>query len=242
MIINGKEYNRQNLGKIFDYAMLSPDVTREQVENHLKLAVKYNVSGVHCNPYWIPLVKERLMDTDIETGICPSFPVGCASTKMKVYQVEEYCKFLEGRPACVDMVVNIGLLRGGELKEFTNDISEVCKVAHHYGYDMKAILETTFLNDQQIADGAKCAAEAGVDFVKAASGRSGVADLHAMHIMKANVPSNIKLKFSAMGTVNLTEQTIMGLTIGCSMFGTGYAHKIIEELETYYKDLVITTK
>ena len=242
MIINGKEYNRQNLGKIFDYAMLSPDVTREQVKHHLELAIKYNVSGVHCNPYWLPMIADTLEGTGIETGICPSFPVGCDSTAMKVHQIEEHCKVLRGRPACVDTVVNIGLLRGGELDEFTNDLREIVKVSHSYGYVVKSILETTFLTDEQIADGTKCAVEAGVDFVKCASGRSGCADLHALQIMKANAPSNIKLKFSAMGTLNLTEQTIMGLTIGASMFGTGYAHKIIEELETYYKDLVITTK
>lgn len=242
MIINGKEYNRQNLGKLFDYAMLSPDVTREQVKKHLELAIKYNVSGVHCNPYWIPLVADTLEGTGIQTGIVPSFPVGCDSTKMKVHQVEEYCKFLHGRPGCVDSVVNIGLLRGGELKEFTNDIKELVKLSHYYGYDFKCILETTFLTDEQVATAAKCAAEAGVDYVKAASGRSGCADLKHLNIIKANVPEGQKFKFSAMGTINVTEQTIMGLTIGATLFGTGYAHRIIEEIETYYKDLVITTK
>ena len=155
---------------------------------------------------------------------------------------EEYCKVLKGRPACVDTVVNIGLLRGGKLDEFTNDLREVVKVSHNYGYVVKSILETPVLTDEQIAAGTKCAVEAGVDFVKCASGRSGCADLHALQIMKANAPENVKLKFSALGILNLAEQTIMGLAIGASMFGTGYAHKIIEDLETYYKDFVITTK
>ncbi len=239
MIINGKEYTRENLGKIFDYAMLSPDVTKEQVQEHLRKAVRYNVSGVHCNPYWLPLVADTLEGTGIETGICPSFPFGCDSTKMKVHQVEEYCRLLNGRPGCVDTVVNIGLLRDGELGAFTEDLKEIVKVSHAYGYDVKSILETTFLTDQQIADGSRCAVEAGVDFVKCASGRSGIAELRAIRIMKANVPENIKLKYSAMGTINLTELTIMGLAMGVSMFGTGFAHLIIEDICANYSDMVI---
>jgi len=239
MLVNGKEYTRENLGKIFDYAFLNPDVTKEQVKEHLERAIKYNVNGVHCNPYWIPLIADTLEGTGIETGICPSFPFGCDSTKMKVRQIEEYCKVLKGRPACVDTVVNIGLLRGGDLKGFTEDLREIAKVSHANGYVVKSILETTFLTDSQIADASKCAAEAGVDYVKAASGRSGLADLRHMEIIKANIPKTVKMKFSAMGTTSLTQLTIMGLAMGCSIFGTGYAHRIIEEIETYYKDLVI---
>ncbi len=243
MILNGKEYNRENLGKLFDYALLSPDVTRAQVEAHLQRAIKYNVNAVHCNPYWLPLVADTLEGTGIETGIVPSFPVGCDDTYMKVRQIEEYCKVLHGRPACVDTVVNIGLLRGGELEAFTDDLREIVKVSHGHGYVVKSILETTFLTDEEIAAGTRCAVEAGVDVVKAASGRSGTADLRVMNIVKANIPdlNKVKMKFSALGTTSVTEQTIMGLVIGCTMFGTGYAHQIIEEMEANYKNLVITT-
>ena len=244
MILNGKEYNRQNLGKLFDYALLSPDVTRAQVEAHLQRAIKYNVNAVHCNPFWLPLVADTLEGTGIETGIVPSFPIGCDATYMKVRQIEEYCKVLKGRPACVDTVVNVGLLRGGELDAFTDDLREIVKVSHGHGYVVKSILETTFLTDEQIATGTRCAVEAGVDVVKAASGRSGTADLRIMNIVKANIPdlNKVKMKFSALGTLSVTEQTIMGLVIGCTMFGTGAAHQIIEEMETNYKNLVITTK
>jgi len=239
MIINGKEYTRENLGKIFDYAMLNSDVTRDQIKGHLEKAIKYNVSGVHCNPYWLPLVADTLEGTGIETGICPSFPFGCDSTKMKINQIEEYCKVLKGRPGCVDTVVNVGLLRGGEYDAFTDDLREIVKVSHSYGYVVKSILDTPYLTDEQVAIASRCAAEAGVDYVKSATGRSGLADLRHIEIMKANIPSNVKVKFAAMGTENLTAKTIMGLAMGVSLFGTGYAHQIIEEIDQYYSDLVI---
>ena len=239
MIINGKEYTRENLGKCFDYAMLNHDVTREQIKEHVRKAIQYNVNGVHCNPYWLPMIADMLEGTGIETGICPAFPFGCVSTEEKVRTVEDLCKVMHGRPSCVDTVVNVGLLRGGEYKAFTEDIKAVADTAHAHGYICKSILETPFLTDEEIATACKCAVEAGVDFVKAASGRSGVAQLREIEIMKANVPANVKIKHAGMGTTNLTHIVIMGLAIGVSLFGNGFAHQVIEEVDQYYKDLVI---
>lgn len=239
MIINGKEYTKENLGKCFDYAMLSPDVTRADVEEHLRKAIKYNVNGVHCNPCWLPLVADTLEGTGIQAGIIPAFPFGAVDTKTKVAQVKDGCEILNGRPGCVDVVVNVGLLRGGELKAFTEDIREVCKVSHDYGYVVKSILETPYLTDEQIADGCKCAVEAGTDYVKTASGRSGVSELKAVEIMKASIPEHVGIKFAGLGTTNLTSLVIMGLAKGVSLFGNGFAHDIIEEVDTHYKDLVI---
>ena len=241
MIINGKEYNKDNLGKVFDYAMLGHNVTREQIQEHVRMAIKYNVNGVHCNPYWLPMIADMLEGTGIETGICPAFPFGCVDTKTKVWQVEELCKELQGRPSCVDTVVNVGLLRGGEFKAFTEDIKAVADVAHSYGYVCKSILETPFLTDQEIADATKGAVEAGVDYVKAASGRSGVAQLREIQIMKENIPENVKIKHAGIGETNLTHIVISGLAMGVSLFGNGFAHKVIEDVERFYKDLVITT-
>ena len=239
MIINGKTYDRSNLGKVFDYAMLNHNVTRADIEGHVKKAIEYNVNGVHCNPYWLPMIADMLEGTGIETGICPAFPFGAVDTKAKVQQVEELCKVMRGRPACVDTVVNVGLLRGGEYKAFTEDIKAVAEVAHAHGYIMKSILETPFLTDEEIAIACHCAVDAGVDFVKAASGRSGVAQLREIEIMKKNVPPHIRIKHAGMGTTNLTHIVIMGLAMGVSLFGNGFAHNVIEEIETWYKDLVI---
>ena len=222
MIINGKEYTRDNLGKVFDYAMLGHDATREQIREHVRKAIEYNVNGVHCNPYWLPMIADMLEGTGIETGICPVFPFGASDTAAKIYQVKEACRILKGRPACVDTVVNVGLLRGKEYQAFTEDIRGVVEVGHGEGYVVKSILETPFLTDEEIATATKCAVEAGVDFVKAASGRSGVAELRETRIMLENIPEGVRVKHAGMGTTNLTQIVIMGLEMGVSLFGNGF--------------------
>ena len=113
MVINGKEYTRENIGKIFDYALLSSDVTQSMVEEHVKRAIRYNVNGVYCNPHWVPLIADMLDGTGIETGLVPDFPFGAATTKMKLHELKEMCEIMKGRPAAIDFVINIAALNSG---------------------------------------------------------------------------------------------------------------------------------
>jgi hypothetical protein len=113
----------------------------------------------------------------IPAGIIPAFPFGAVDTQTNVSQIKDRCEILSGRPGCVDVDVNVGLLRGGELK--------------------------------------------------------------AVEIMKASIPEYVGVKFAGLGTTNLTSLVIMGLAKGVSLFGNGFAHDIIEEVDTYYKDLVV---
>ena len=112
MIINGKEYTRENLGKIFDYAMLNHDVTREQVQEHVRKGIYYNVNGIHCNPVWVPMIADMLEGTGIETGICPAFPFGAADVEDKAHQAERMANIL------------LDEFRGGKLGRITLELPQ----------------------------------------------------------------------------------------------------------------------
>lgn len=239
MKINGKEYTRQNLGKIFDYAMLNHDVTREQVREHVRKGIYYNVNGIHCNPVWVPMIADMLEGTGIETGLCPAFPFGAASIEDKVWQTESLAKVLHGRPGCIDYVINVGALRGGEYELLRKEAEAMVAIGREHGMKVKSIMENAMLTDEQIATGCRIVSEAGVDYVKCASGRGGAPAMRTVFIMRANIPDNVGIKFAGYGTYNLTQLTIMGLASGAELFGTGFAHQIIEEIDQYYMDLEI---
>lgn len=239
MIINGKEYTRENLGKIFDYALLGSDATQQMVEDHVKRAIKYNVNGVYCNPYWVSLIADMLEGTDIETGLVPDFPFGAATTSMKLMELEEMCKVMHGRPAAIDFVINIGALKSKNYELFSKEAKEIIEMGHSYGYKVKAIMENASLTDEEIATGCRLVAAEGVDWVKCATGRAASPRMETIRIMRANIPDHVKIKFAGFGTYCLAQLTIMGLATGAELFGTGYAHEIIEEIERNYKDLVI---
>lgn len=240
MIINGKEYTRENIGKIFDYAMLNHNVTRADIQEHVRKAIHYNVNGVHCNPVWLPMIADMLEGTDIETGICPAFPFGAVSWEDKAKQADELAKVLRGRPGCIDYVINVGALRGGEYDLFRQEAKAMVAVGREYGLPVKSIMENAMLTDEELAIGCQIVTEEGVNYVKCASGRGGSPAMRTIHIMRANIPDEVGIKLAGYGTYNLTQLTIMGLATGAVLFGTGFAHEIIEEIDQYYMDVVIS--
>ena len=239
MIIHGKEYTRENLGKIFDYAMLNHDVTKEQIQRHVELGIKYNVNGIHCNPVWLEMIADMLKGTDIETGICPAFPFGAAPLEMKVIDTEYMAKKLHGRPGCIDYVINVGALRGGDYAALEQEAKAMVKLARDYGLKIKSIMENAMLTEDQLAAGCRIVSDAGVDYVKCASGRGGSPAMKTIYTMRANIADHVGIKFAGYGTYNLTQLTIMGLASGAVLFGTGFAHDIIEEISDHYMDLQI---
>ena len=240
MIINGKEYTRENIGKIFDYAMLNHNVNRAEIQEHVRKAIHYNVNGVHCNPVWVPMIADMLEGTGIETGLCPAFPFGAASIEDKAHSAVEMAKILRGRPGCIDYVINVGALRGGEYDLLRKEAETMVAIGRDYGLQVKSIMENAMLTDEELAVGCHIVTEAGVNYVKCASGRGGEPAMRTIHIMRANIPDEVGIKFAGYGTYNLTQLTIMGLATGASLFGTGFAHEIIEEIDQYYMDLVIS--
>lgn len=239
MKIKGVEYTKEKLAGIVDYAVLDPNTTESKIKEVCELAKKYGFKGVHPNPYWAPLVADELEGTGIETGLVVSFPFGANPTSFKVHEAKELVKILNKRPGCIDMVTNIGRLKDKDYDLYTNDIAEVVKVGHEAGIEVKAILEVAMLTDDEVKAACECAVKAGVDFVKTSTGRGGNPSIKHVKIMRSSVPSNVGVKFSGYGSYNPAQLTIMALAAGATRLGTRRAPEIIDEIEDYFKELII---
>ena len=143
----------------------------------------------------------------------------------------------------MDFVTNVGALRGGDYETYKYDIAEVVKAGHEYGYEVKSIMESQLLTDEELAIGCRIAAEAGVDFVKTSSGRNGSPDVRHIAIMKKSageINPDIGVKFAGFGGFNAAPLAVMAIACGATRFGSRRANAIIDEIETFYKDMVIT--
>lgn len=239
MKINGKTYTPESIAGMMDFAVLDPTTDAAKIKQVCELAIKYKVKGVHPNPLWVPLVADLLEGTGLEAGIPVAFPFGAIPTELKVAEAAAVVKSLKGRPACIDMVTSIGKLKGKEYDYYTNDIAEVVKVGHDAGYEVKAILEVAMLTDEEVATASKCAAEAGVDFVKTSTGRGGNPEIKHVKIMRATVPDSIGVKFAGYGSYNSAQLTLMAIAAGATRLGTRRAVEICDELKAYYLDAEI---
>ena len=184
MRINGTVWSARDIAARIDHTVLAPDATRKDMENACALARAYGFKAVFTNPYWTPLIAELLDGSGIAAGISAAFPRGSVSTDAKVAEVMDAVARVDGKPCAVDMVTNIALLKEGHFDDYTRDIAAVVNAVEGRGIIVKAILETSLLNAEEIRTACRCAAEAGVDFVKTSTGRAGAPALSHIRIMR----------------------------------------------------------
>ncbi|PKM51463.1 MAG: deoxyribose-phosphate aldolase [Firmicutes bacterium HGW-Firmicutes-7] len=238
MKIGNIELNRESLAQMMDYSALNPDVTEEEIIRDCKVAKEYNFKGFHVNPVWVSTVARELEGTRIETGLVISFPFGTNPTNIKVEEAKDAVKVMDGRPAVIDMVTNVGKLKGKDYEYYKNDIAEVAKIAHAGGYECKAILEVAFLTDDEIIKACELAAEAGADWVKTSTGRHGGPTLEQVILMRKHSPKHVKVKVAGTGAFWTPMVTLGCLMAGAERIGTRRAPWIVDELSKVLPEML----
>ena len=125
----------------------------------------------------------------------------------------------------IDMVINIGALKEGNLDLVKQDIKGVVKEAQ--GKIVKVIIETCFLTDEEKRTACKIAKDMGANFVKTSTGfGTGGATLEDVKLMKAVVGDNMKIK--ASGGIRDKKTLEEMVEAGADRIGTSSGKKILE--------------
>ncbi len=213
----------EELAKYLDHTNLKPDATREDIIKTCEEAAKYNTASVCVNSHWIPLVAEQLQNTDVNPITVVGFPLGETNTETKVFEAQTA---IDDGAEEVDMVLNIGELIGGNTKFVTEDIKAVADAVHEKGKLLKVILETSYLNNDQIVAGSKASETAGADYVKTSTGFSSAgAKLDDVKLMRQTVGDRLGVK--ASGGIHSKEEALAMIDAGASRLGVSATVKIL---------------
>lgn len=205
------------LNRYIDHTLLKPESTKEDIQKVVDEAKKYNFASVMVNPCWIPFVKPQLEGTDVKAACVIGFPLGANTTKTKVFEVKD--AIANGADE-VDMVLNIGMLKGGDDAYVTDEIRQLKEAAGDH--ILKVIIETCLLTDEEKVRACKDAVAAGADFVKTSTGFStGGATVADVKLMKEAVKgSNVKVK--ASGGIRTKEDMEAMIAAGAERIGTSH--------------------
>lgn len=205
------------LNRYIDHTLLKPESTKEDIQKIVDEAKKYNFASVMVNPCWIPFVKPQLEGTDVKAACVIGFPLGANTTKTKVFEVRD--AIANGADE-VDMVLNIGMLKGGDDAYVTDEIRQLKEAAGDHV--LKVIIETCLLTDDEKVRACKDAVAAGADFVKTSTGFStGGATVADVKLMKEAVKgSNVKVK--ASGGIRTKEEMEAMIAAGAERIGTSH--------------------
>lgn len=161
--------NRSELAARIDHTALKPDVTPAQIEALCAEALEFGCAAVCVNGTFVRRVAERLEGSAVKACAVVGFPLGAMATEAKA--IEAALAVADGAVE-IDMVIPIGRLKAGEDHAVEADVAAIV-AACAGGAIVKAILETSLLDDEQKARAAELAIAGGAAFVKTSTGFGG---------------------------------------------------------------------
>ncbi len=156
----------KELGKRFELSVISV-MTPEQLEKSIKKAVEYNLAAILVPSFMIKSMKEATKGTDLHIGSAISFPLGAEDPEVKALQAK---MMVDKGVDDIDFVMNFAALASGYPSEVEKECMLIRKAAPNA--IIKMILEVSYLNDNQIRQAVKIAADNGIDYAKSSSGQA----------------------------------------------------------------------
>ncbi|EPZ51211.1 deoxyribose-phosphate aldolase [Bacteriovorax sp. BAL6_X] len=212
----------QDIAQFIDHTLLKPEASSLQIKKLCQEANEYGFKSVCINPSNILEAKKHLDPTKSLICTVIGFPLGAMTTETKVFETKDA---IEKGADEIDMVLNIGRLKEGNLEYVEQDIAAVVKAAS--GKVVKVIFETCLLNEKEIRLAAKASISAGASFIKTSTGfSSGGANPEVVSIMIDEAQGKCEIK--ASGGVRSLEDARKYLEMGVKRLGTSSGVAIME--------------
>ena len=210
--------------KYMDHTVLKMDTTKATLKRFCDEAKEYGFASVCVNPVNVAYVAEQLKGSNVITCSVIGFPLGANTTFIKAAEALEAVKNGAGE---VDMVINVGALKDKDYDYVKKDIQAVVDAAHPQA-EVKVIIETCLLTDEEKVIACKLAKEAGADFVKTSTGfGSGGATVEDVRLMKETVGEDMKVKAST--GINDREICDAMIAAGACRMGTSKGIYIVKD-------------
>lgn len=208
-----------------DHTLLKPEATAGQIKTLCAEARQYGFATVCINPVYVPLAANLLVGSD--TGVCSviSFPLGAQSPDFKA---AEAAFVIDAGATEVDMVINIGALKGEDFSLAFADVEAVVERAHARGALVKVILENALLTRREKIIACLLCREGGADFVKTSTGFStGGATAEDVDLMRRVVGAEMGVK--AAGGIRTWEDAKHMIAAGANRLGASAGVNILAE-------------
>lgn len=224
----GSTLSVQDVADLIDHALLKPELTPDEVAASVRELAGQRIWSVCVRPSDVALAAATIAEVaDSPTRVCTviGFPHGTTSTAAKVAESRQA---LADGATELDMVLNIGRLRGGDVTAVRDDIAAVVEVGHGAGALVKVIFETALLDETAKIDACRASADAGADFTKTATGfAGGGATLADVALMRAHTPERMEVK--ASGGVRDIPTLLAMLAEGVTRIGTSSTTALLAE-------------
>lgn len=203
--------------------IISNVLTRTRWEQHIAECLKYHFQAAMIPPAWVRRTADALQGSGIKVASFVDFPYGTMTAAGKAY---ETAQLIANGAEEVDLMPNVGFLLSGMERDYADDIAGVVKAAGKA--PVKIMLELPLLNAQQKERAIALSVDAGVAYLKNASGGAvGVATPEEIGFLRRLAPPSVRVK--ASGGIKTAQQVRDLVEAGADLVGTSAGAQIMQE-------------
>lgn len=210
---------------MIDHTLLKPDAARPEIETLCREAAEHGFASVCVNPTWVATCARVLQGSAVKVCSVVGFPFGATTADTKQFETRR--AIVDGADE-IDMVINVGALKSGDLGLVERDIDAVTTPCREAGVISKVIIEAALLTDEEKIAACAIARAAGADFVKTSTGFGpGGATAADVALMRRVVGDGMGVK--AAGGVRGLESLQALVAAGASRIGASAGVRIVQE-------------
>jgi deoxyribose-phosphate aldolase len=212
-----------DLSEYIDHTLLRPDASPADIDRLCDEAVEYGFAAVCINPTWVGRAKKRLRTSGITVASVVGFPLGANTPEIKAMEAR---RALRDGAREIDMVVNIGALKGGQHDLVRRDIAGVSDACREVGALNKVIIEAAYLSDEEKVVACRLAVAGRAHYVKTSTGfgPSG-ATVFDVALMREVVGAKVGVK--AAGGIHTAAEVREMITAGATRIGASAGVRIV---------------
>ncbi len=212
------------LAKRIDHTCVKPDATKDDIRQLCKEALEYNFRAVSVNLSYLSLALQLLEGSSIKVGSTIGFPFGSTSIKSKVSELKEAIRLGADE---LDAVINIGYLRSNDLEHLRKEVISIVEMAKSFGdITVKILIETGYLNREEIINIANIVREAKADYIKTSTGfLTRGATIDDIRLLKSILNNEVKIK--ASGGIHTYQKAMEMFEAGADIIGSSHSVDIV---------------
>jgi deoxyribose-phosphate aldolase len=211
------------LEQYIDHTVLKADVPPEKIDVLCDEAMQYGFAAVCINPVWVGRAAKRVRGSGVKVASVVGFPLGANVPEIKAMEAR---RAIRDGAREIDMVINIGALKGGDHELVRRDIAGVSDACREVGALNKVIIEACYLTDEEKVVACRLAQMARADFVKTSTGFGpGGATVFDVALMRETV--GLKMGVKAAGGIGSAADARAMITAGANRIGASAGIRIV---------------
>jgi len=214
------------LNSYIDHTNLKAYTTLKDIKKLCDEAIKYHFASVCVNPTYVESAKEFLEGSTVNVCTVIGFPLGNNTISTKEFEAIEA---INNGADEIDMVVNIGAIKNKDYDYVKKEIENIRDAID--GKILKVIIETCYLDNDEIKNMTQICNETFVNFIKTSTG-FGTRGARIEDIEIINENKNEVLEIKASGGITNIEDIEKFINLGVTRIGTSCGVEIMKQEST----------